>query len=79
MLQGAGAAGVRELALGYALILDGKNAQAIPVWQQIVAASEGTDFFVRAVLANLQHEPPKQPVLPNPQNYNEFLALAERT
>ena len=38
-------AAIRRLALGYALVLDGKRDAAIPVWQEAARTSAATDFF----------------------------------
>ena len=78
MIQGDGAANLRLLALGYALVLDGKSAEAIPVWQQIVDKSPATDFFVRAVLSKLEGQPVKRPIVPSPAEMNEFAAVLDR-
>lgn len=78
MIQGNGAANLRLLALGYALVLDDKSAEAIPVWEQIVDKSPGTDFFLRAVLSKLQDQPVKQPIVPSPAEMNEFAAVLDR-
>jgi tetratricopeptide (TPR) repeat protein len=77
MLPGEGANNLRLLAVGYALILDGKAAEAIPMWKEIVDKSPGTDFFVQAVLARLQGQPVKQPIVPSPANVNEFAAVLD--
>ncbi len=70
-------AGVRRLALGYALLLDGKREAAIPVWQKIVAAGPATNFFSRAVLARLQGKTIEHPLLPDPINLNQFEAVLD--
>jgi hypothetical protein len=75
MMQGNGAGNLRLLALGYALVLDGKSAEAIPVWEQIVDKSSATDFFLRAVLSKLKNQPPRQPIVPSPAEMNEFAAV----
>ena len=77
MIQGNGAANLRVLALGYALVLDGKSAEAIPVWEEIVDKSPATDFFLRGVLARLHGQPVKQPVVPSPAEMNEFAAVPD--
>jgi tetratricopeptide (TPR) repeat protein len=78
MIQGNGAGNLRLLALGYALVLDDKSAEAIPVWEQIVDKSPGTDFFLRAVLSRLQDQSVKQPIVPSPAEMNEFAAVLDR-
>jgi tetratricopeptide (TPR) repeat protein len=77
MLPGEGGNNLRLLAVGYALILEGKAAEAIPIWKEIVDKSPGTDFFVRAVWGRLQGQPVKQPIVPSPVNVNEFAALLD--
>lgn len=78
MLQGNAAGNLRLLAVGYALILDDKANDAIQVWEQIVDRSPGTDFFLRDVLAKLQDQPVKQPIVPNPDDLNQFAAVLDR-
>jgi len=78
MMPGPSAAGVRRLALGYALLLDGKKQAALPVWQQIVAANSATDFFSRAIYARLHGEKPKVEPVPDPTGVNEFAAVLDR-
>jgi tetratricopeptide (TPR) repeat protein len=68
-------AGLRPAALGYVLILDDKREAALMVWRQIVEKSSATDFFARAIYARLQGKPQERPVLPDPGNFNQFLAL----
>jgi tetratricopeptide (TPR) repeat protein len=70
-------AGIRQTALGYALILDGKRDAAIPVWEEIAAKASGTDFFARVMLARLKKQQPEVAVVPDPINVNPFAALAE--
>jgi Tfp pilus assembly protein PilF len=70
-------AGIRETALGYALVLDGKREAAIPVWEEIAARAPGTDFFARVMLARLKKQQPAVAVVPDPINLNPFAALAE--
>ena len=65
----------RPMALGYALMFDGKPADALPVWAQIVKDRPATDFFVRAVYAHLQGKPPERPLVPDPATFNHFLAV----
>jgi tetratricopeptide (TPR) repeat protein len=77
MIQGNGAGNLRLVALGYALVLDDKSAEAIPVWEQIVDKSPGTDFFLRAVLSRLQDQSLKQPIVPSPAEVNEFAAVLD--
>ena len=69
------AGALRPLALGYALMLDGKREAALPVWAQIVKASSATDFFVRAIYARLEGKPRSVRCCPIPANFNLFLAV----
>lgn len=68
---------IRTTALGYALILDGKREAAIPVWEDIVAKSPGTDFFARVVLARLKKQQAAGRVIPDPINLNQFAAITD--
>lgn len=69
---------LRDLALGYALILDGKREAALPVWERIVNTSTATDFFSRAVYAHLQGKKEEHALLPNPTAFNQFLAILDK-
>jgi tetratricopeptide (TPR) repeat protein len=75
MLKGAGAA--REVALGVALLLDGRKAAALPVWESVASQASGTDFFVRAVVAKLKGEKPHPELVPDATSVNELRALAD--
>jgi tetratricopeptide (TPR) repeat protein len=68
---------LRPQALGYALLLDGQRAAALPVWETIVKGRPATDFFSRAVYTRLQGKPPERPLLPDPNAINQFLAILE--
>jgi tetratricopeptide (TPR) repeat protein len=68
---------LRPLALGYALMLDGQRAAALPVWEMIVKDRPATDFFTRAIYAHLQGKPPERPLVPDPAAFNQFLAVLE--
>jgi tetratricopeptide (TPR) repeat protein len=70
--------GLRRLALGYALLLDGKRAAALPVWGQIVNANPATDFFARAIYARLQGTAPERPLLPDPGSLNQFQSILDK-
>ena len=71
-------ASLRPLALGYALLLDGKREAALPVWEEIVRASSATDFFVRAIYTRLQGKQLERPLLPDPRNFNPFRAVLDQ-
>jgi Flp pilus assembly protein TadD len=71
-------ASLRNAALGYALILDGKKPAAVPVWEEIVKQSGGADFFARAILARLKGAPVDHAVVPDPSNLNPFSVLADK-
>jgi len=68
---------LRRLALGYALLLDGKREAAIPVWEQIAEESGPTDFFSRAVDKRLRNKPLEHPLLPDPVNLNQFMGVLD--
>ncbi|HEU5022163.1 MAG TPA: tetratricopeptide repeat protein, partial [Bryobacteraceae bacterium] len=70
-------AALRPMALGYALILDGKRDAAIPVWEEIASKAPGTDFFARVMLARLKKQQPAVALVPDPVHLNPFAALAE--
>lgn len=72
------ATALRRLALGYALLLDGKREAALPVWEQIVKINPATDFFARAVYARLQGKTVERPLLPDPVALNQFSALLDK-
>lgn len=78
MLPGPAFAGLRAIALGYALLLDGKREAALPVWQKIAEQTRATDFFVQAINTRLHGKTPDQPVLPDPANFNQFAALLDK-
>jgi hypothetical protein len=78
MLPGAPFAAARRLALGYALLLDGKKAEALPAWESIDAASSPVDFPLRSVLPRLRGQQPKLAVLPNANAINQFAAVIDR-
>jgi tetratricopeptide (TPR) repeat protein len=71
-------AALRNLALGYALLLDGKRAEALPVWQRIVATAGATDFFAGAVLSRLRGQPIPRPLLPDPNIVNQFAGILDK-
>lgn len=71
-------AALRNPALGYALILDGKKQAAVPVWEEIVKQSPGTDFFARTILARLKGAPVDHAVVPDPVNPNPFAAIPDK-
>ncbi len=72
------AASLKRIALGYALVLDGKRTEALPVWQEIVKSAAATDFFIRAVYTRLQGKPLERPLLPDPNSVNQFRAVLDK-
>jgi hypothetical protein len=78
MLRGSGADSVRRLALGIALLLDGRKADAIPVWDKIADDAPGTDFFARNIDAKLKGEKPRVEMVPDSLAVNELLALPDK-
>jgi tetratricopeptide (TPR) repeat protein len=77
MMSGPTVDGLRKLAVGYALLLDGRKTEAIPVWKEISDSAPATEFALRAVYTRLKGEQPKFAVLPNPANVNPFAAVLE--
>ncbi len=77
MLAAPAVAPLRNMAIGYALLLDDKQDDALPVWKRIADNSDGTDFFSRAMYARLNGEQPKLALLPDPNSINQFAALLE--
>ncbi len=71
-------AGLRDTALGYALVLDGKKQAAIPVWEQIVKEAPATDFFPRAMLARLKGQRLEHDAAPDPVGLTVFLSVLEK-
>jgi tetratricopeptide (TPR) repeat protein len=71
-------AGLRRLALGYALLLDDKREAALPVWQQIATTNAATDFFARAVYSRLQGLALERPLVPDPVNLNQFQGILDK-
>jgi len=78
MINGANVEAIRTLALGYALLLDGKRDEARPVWARIVATAPATDFFSRAVYAKLTGAPKPLEIVPDPNSVNQFAALLDK-
>ncbi len=70
--------GIRSLALGYALILDGKRQAAVPVWEQIVKQSAGADFYPREILARLKNVPYDHQAPPDSANPNPLAAVPDK-
>jgi tetratricopeptide (TPR) repeat protein len=68
---------LRPLALGYALLFDGQRAAALPVWETIVKERPATDFFTRALYNHLQGKPPERPLIPDANNFNQFLGVLD--
>jgi len=66
---------IRDLALGYALLLDGKRDAAVNVWKRIADQSPATDFFARAVYAHLEGRSYDRALLPEPNNLNPFAGV----
>jgi tetratricopeptide (TPR) repeat protein len=69
---------LRDLALGYALLFDGKRDAAIPVWEQIVRNAGATDFFTHAILTRLRGGTLPRPLLPDPNNLNQFAGILDK-
>ncbi len=69
---------LRRMALGYALLLDGKREAALPAWEQIVKTNAATDFFSRAVYARLQGKTIERPLLPDSTSLNQFMGVLDK-
>ena len=78
LAPGAAAAPFRRLALGFALLLDGKKDAAIPVWAEIAKETPATDFFNRAIYARLLKQPGQRPLLPDPNNVNQMAGILDK-
>ncbi|MEP6715711.1 MAG: hypothetical protein ABJC09_09050 [Terriglobia bacterium] len=78
MIPAPEATQIRLLAVGYALLLDDKAQDAVPVWTKIVEGGAGTDFFSRAILARLNGGKEKLAILPQPNAVNEFAAVLDQ-
>lgn len=70
--------GLRESALGYALLLDGKREAALPVWRQLTKSVPATDFFTLAIHTRLQGKPLERPLVPDPMAVNQFAAVLDK-
>ena len=68
---------LRQPALGYALILDGKKQAAIPVWEEIVKDAGGGDFISPTVLTRLKGQKPEHLAAPDPGSVNPFASIAD--
>ena len=77
MLAAPQFAQLRSAAVGYALILDGKKTDAIPVWEKLAAAAPATDFLPHTILARLKGQAVAHPAPPDPINFNEFSVVAD--
>ncbi len=71
-------AALRPLALGYALLLDGKREAALQVWDKIAGQTHATDFFIHALDTRLHGKPIEHPLIPDPKAFNPFAALPDR-
>lgn len=77
LFAGPALAGLKRIALGYALILDNHRQEAIPVCQEIVTTTPSTDFFSRALLAKLTGQPNTHPIVPDPNSVNQYAELLD--
>jgi len=69
---------LRDMALGYALLLDHQKAAALTVWADLVKGSSATDFYARAMYARLQGKAIERPLVPSPASMNQFAAILDR-
>ncbi|MDP9171696.1 MAG: hypothetical protein M3N54_13855 [Acidobacteriota bacterium] len=77
MFPASATATVRMIAVGYALLLDQNEDDALPVWRKIIAEEPGTDFFSHAIYARLNGEKETLAILPDPNTVNEFAAVLD--
>lgn len=78
MIPGPALASLRNLALGYALILDGKRTEALPVWEQIMKTTPAGDFALRAVYQRLKGEKLPLDLVPAPGTLNPFGVIVDK-
>jgi tetratricopeptide (TPR) repeat protein len=78
MVPAPAGAAIRSLAVGYALLLDGKKQEAIPVWKDLSEKAKATDFGLQSVYTKLKGEQPKLAILPDPASVNPFAAVLEK-
>jgi hypothetical protein len=71
-------AGLRRLAVAYALLLDNKRQAALPLWGEIVKSGSATDFFSRAIYDRLQRKPAGRPLVPDAAGLNQFTAILDK-
>ena len=75
---GPSAGSVGKLAVGYALLFDGKREAAIRAWAEIVRESPATDFLAKAIYSQVQGKPLERPLLPEPANLNPFAGVVKQ-
>ena len=75
MLAAPNLAGIRRLALGYALMLDGKTPASIPVWEEVARTSAATDFTLQSMVQIVKGSKPTLALIPNPDAVNQFAVL----
>ena len=68
---------MRALAVGYALLLDGKRQEALPVWKELSEKSRGNDFSIREIYPRLRGEQPKITQPPDPASVNPFAPVLD--
>jgi tetratricopeptide (TPR) repeat protein len=78
MLPAPAAAPLQKLAVAYALMLDGKQDAAMPLWKQISEEAKPTDFAMRAVWPMLKGGQPKLALVPDTRTLNSFAAVLEK-
>jgi len=77
MMPAPALAPLRRLAVGYALLLDGKKDAAQPIWKEIADSAPGTDFALKAVYSKLRGEQPRLALPPDPSTVNPFAAVLQ--
>jgi TolB-like protein/Flp pilus assembly protein TadD len=71
-------AALRDTALSWALILDGKKEAARELWEKLAAERPATDFFGRDILTRLKGDQIQHPAPPDPREVNQFAAVLSR-
>ena len=78
IIPGPALANLRSLALGYALILDGKRTEALPLWEQIMKTTPPGDFALRAVYQRLKGEKLALDLIPTPGTINPLGVIVDK-
>lgn len=71
------AAALHDTALAYALVLDHHKAAALPVWQRAMTRNTAYDPVGFVFLALLEGKPAPYQLIPDPVQYNQFIAVVD--